>query len=173
MSDAPVQLRACGSCSLCCKVMAVATFDKPKGRWCTHFAQGKGCTIHDRRPNECRIFQCGWTSNHALGEEWRPDRCKFILCVQNNGNLVIEADRDYLDAWKREPFYSQIKAWSDRQKMYYPLVYVLRRENMLVVFPEGEVDLGPVRDGAQVQWRYAVENGKRVPQAQWRDARGA
>src|SRR4051794_5389247 len=29
-------MRQCGDCSLCCKVMEIATLDKPPGSWCWH-----------------------------------------------------------------------------------------------------------------------------------------
>jgi hypothetical protein len=59
--------RACGSCTLCCKVIAVADFDKLPGVWCPHCVRGKGCGIYETRPTDCRTFFCEWMLDKGLG----------------------------------------------------------------------------------------------------------
>ena len=48
--------RTCGTCTLCCRVLAVVDIGKPAGAPCAHCAEGKGCRIYDSRPQECRLF---------------------------------------------------------------------------------------------------------------------
>ena len=48
--------RACGPCTLCCKVYALPELEKPPGVWCKHCAPGKGCKVHDALPDQCRLF---------------------------------------------------------------------------------------------------------------------
>ena len=36
MPDDPALPRACGACSLCCKLLPIAALDKPHDRWCMH-----------------------------------------------------------------------------------------------------------------------------------------
>jgi len=37
--------RACGTCTLCCKVVAVTELAKAAGQWCLHCRPGRGCSI--------------------------------------------------------------------------------------------------------------------------------
>ena len=73
--------RACGTCTLCCKVIAVVDFDKPPGVWCPHCVRGKGCGIYETRPTDCRTFFCEWMLTTSLGPEWKPERSKFALVM--------------------------------------------------------------------------------------------
>jgi hypothetical protein len=41
--------RACGSCTLCCKVVGVLEIGKAAGAWCPHCAGAKRCTIYEAR----------------------------------------------------------------------------------------------------------------------------
>ena len=60
--------RACGTCTLCCKLMEVRDLGKDDGVWCKHVLQGRGCGIYQTRPESCRTFLCGWISTEALDE---------------------------------------------------------------------------------------------------------
>src|SRR6266436_5938921 len=80
--------RACGSCTLCCKVIAVADFGKLPGVWCQHCIRGKGCGIYEKRPADCRIFFCEWMLTKSLGAEWKPERAKFALVMGEGGHLT-------------------------------------------------------------------------------------
>src|SRR5262245_12210699 len=53
--------RACGQCSLCCKLLHVKELDKPANRWCQHCRPGKGgCSIWGATPEICKSYFCGW-----------------------------------------------------------------------------------------------------------------
>ncbi len=150
------QPRPCGSCSFCCKIIPVAALEKPANTWCTHFAKGVGCSIHAERPGACRDFQCLWTFAVVLDDRWRPDNCKFVMRPGPGQEFVIDVDPAHPDAWKSEPFYSQIKAWSDRSSGAYQMVMVRAGGRLMVVFPEGEVDLGPELPGRGVESGYGT-----------------
>lgn len=76
----------CGGCTLCCKVMPVASGDfvKHSQHDCRHCHVGGGCKIYDSRPQECRVFECLWLKSQEGAEpmaaELRPDRCGVIFC---------------------------------------------------------------------------------------------
>ena len=58
--------RACGACSLCCKLLQIdePELKKPANEWCRHCRPGKGgCAIYDERPPVCRDFACEWLIN--------------------------------------------------------------------------------------------------------------
>jgi hypothetical protein len=65
--------RECGSCTVCCTVMAVTELRKPSRRACEH-VDPEGCRIHPGRPAGCRLFHCLWLRGAVAGDEaLRPD----------------------------------------------------------------------------------------------------
>ena len=166
------QPRPCGECGLCCKLIAVGEIGKPAGRWCQHFTIGKGCSIYSERPRACQSYQCIWTMMHSFGEEWRPDRAKFLMDAGPD-QIVICPDPGTPDAWRREPFYSRIRALSARTRQPFALVLVRQRGRMIVVFPETEIDLGPEQPDMEVQSGYEFVAGRPVPYARFAARRPA
>lgn len=101
--------RACGSCSLCCKLMPMRAdssghafgtaaemikagmaeprdFDgmlpewhKPAGEPCTYQRHGKGCAIYARRPFACRTWSCRWLTGEDTADQRRPDRSRIVI----------------------------------------------------------------------------------------------
>jgi hypothetical protein len=67
-------LRACGDCTLCCKLEGIRELNKRAWQWCQHCAIGKGCRIYAERPDPCRNFRCLWLDDMAMDEHMRPDR---------------------------------------------------------------------------------------------------
>jgi hypothetical protein len=143
-SHGPVTLvRGCDGCTLCCRVLEATSLDKPMGVLCRHCVVGQGCGIHATRVAECRDYHCAWLLNDTLGEEWRPETAHIILSYDLDGHrLNANADPDFPDAWRQEPYYSQLKEWaaialaSNRQIV----AYVGR--HTFVILPDRHVDLG-------------------------------
>src|SRR6202035_1192607 len=81
--------RSCGSCGLCCKLVAVEELNKPAHQWCAHFSAGRGCTIYTDRPGECRTFRCLWLMRPQLSDAWRPDRSRIVLYFSHDGTHLI------------------------------------------------------------------------------------
>ncbi len=163
--------KPCGDCSLCCKILRINVLEKPAGLWCRHFAKNAGCRIHSASPHECQRFQCYWTISEALGEEWRPDRSKLVIWSNVEGRIIVDVDPSHPGAWRREPYFGQLKAWSDRERPLPLEVLVRIKERMLVIFPEGEVDLGPQQTECSISSGYHVENGRKTPYARFVEAR--
>jgi uncharacterized cysteine cluster protein YcgN (CxxCxxCC family) len=160
-SDAenPVSLvpgRSCGECSLCCKLLHIQAFDKPVGVWCAHCAPGRGgCTIYETRPAECRNFHCSWLTSPALGPEWRPNKCKMFL--RQEGNLIaVHVDPSDPTAWRREPFFQQLKALASRAAGTKQQVAVYIKNRVIVIFPNKEVDVGTMNPGDHLVVRELV-----------------
>ena len=143
-----VPRRACGTCSLCCKVLSISELAKPAGEWCTHCRPGKGCGIHATRPFVCRGFYCEWMISKGLGPEWRPEQAKFALFKSNGGRrLTAHVDPGYPSAWRRSPYYENLKAWAAQAVQKLPemdLVDVMIGEHVIVILPDREVDLGTI-----------------------------
>lgn len=159
--------RTCGACTICCKLIAVAELDKPQDVRCSHCTPGKGCGIHDTRPTVCRKFYCGWLLNTALGDDWRPDRAKFVLMrKRDTGRLFIACDPAAPDAWRREPYYSTIKSFltqagTERQaerKVERQVIIILTGRHATLIAPQGEFDLGDWNGGDTLTMKYDRED---------------
>jgi hypothetical protein len=135
--------RTCGDCTLCCKVMAIEQIAKPAGQWCGHCKPGRFCLIYDSRPAECRAFNCLWLVDERFGPHWRPSKSKIVLTASQDG-LEIRCDPGFPDAWRREPFRSEIAALAAAGEQHDVTVLVISGEKMMLVTPEKEFDLGMV-----------------------------
>lgn len=172
-----VRGRACGTCTLCCKVVSIAELDKAAGEWCRHCKPGRGCGIHPARPFVCRGAYCEWMISNGLGPEWKPEKSKFALFKTNGGRrLTAHVDPGYPSAWRRSPYYENFKQWAREATQKTPdmhVVDVMIGEHSIVILPDREVDLGIVaadefvrldkRVGAQGEF-IEVHKLKRVPE---------
>ena len=82
------------------------------GKTCK-FLECNGCGVHKARPESCRDYQCAW-SQYLLPEEMRPDKCGFLVSVENNQNgqylkvlsinskKISEKDIQWLNNWSEK-----------------------------------------------------------------------
>ena len=159
--------RSCGSCSLCCKVLPVGELSKPAGQWCIHCVPGSGCAVHADRPQACRAFFCAWLLDPNLGPEWKPEACRFVLSGDPARNaLMVMVDPGMPLAWKREPYYSRLKQFSEVSFRQDKRVLVDLRGNITVILPDREVPVGMVAPGDEiVVWREGSAYGAKVRRA--------
>jgi hypothetical protein len=147
----PAPGKSCGGCTLCCKVLKITALSKPHGTWCTHCQPGVGCRVYDDRPEECRTFLCGWLVNSQLGPEWKPDKSRLIITNAADGNgLAIRCDPGYPNAWRKEPYRSQILQWAKAAKPQDGPIVVAIGNRLTVIAPEGEFPLGEFGEGDQI-----------------------
>lgn len=150
----PARGRACGTCTLCCKVYDVPSLDKPAGTWCRHCKPGRGCGIHETRPQHCRSFYCLWMTQDWLGPEWKPERAKMVLSVDPATSfLFVQVDPGAPNAWRGEPHYRHLKQWAasaaDRKRH----VIVFVNKAATVILPDRDVPLGPMVPGDRIVTR--------------------
>lgn len=155
-------MKSCGPCTLCCTVLDIPELAKGPGTPCRHL--GAGCGIYPDRPMPCRTFTCGWLALEALGEAWRPDIAGFLIRDERaQGQLCIDTDPARPDAWRAEPYYSQIKAWSRMVHDQTGCLVVYAGGEVLVVFPEEEIALGVIGPDPTLQVGYIRREGARRP----------
>lgn len=93
--------------------MGVTALEKPAGRWCSHFSKSGGCRIYADRPVDCRVFNCLWLLTDALGPEWKPSACGFVLHSEEQGlRLIVECDAARPHDWRRAPYQATLEAWA-------------------------------------------------------------
>ena len=170
----PASGRTCGSCGMCCKLLHIAPLDKPPHTWCSHFVADHGCGIHGRHPKVCKVFRCRWLDDELLGEEWRPDRCGFVIhWSQSAVGLWINVDLEHFGAWRSEPYYGRIKRWSEMVRHGTGVVAVTEGDSRFVIFPEQNLPVSPGSPGAAVTAGYRRQPGWRQPFARIKGKDGA
>lgn len=132
--------RACGTCTLCCKVIAVVELDKPPGTWCVHCSKN-GCGIYETRPQGCRTYYCHWMLDRNFGPEWKPEKSKFAL-IQTPQGITAFVDPGNASAWRRSPYFETFKRWAMESARNGRIVAVRVGPRAYVVLPDREVDLG-------------------------------
>ena len=138
--------RACGTCTLCCKVIAVDDFDKKPGVWCPHCIRGKGCGIYEARPTDCRTFFCHWMTEKSLGPEWKPEKSKLVAVPGDGGHMTVFVDPGTPGAWRQAPYFETIKHWSLEGSRASParIVTIRIATRVIVILPDREVDVGHI-----------------------------
>jgi hypothetical protein len=140
-------VRGCDGCTLCCKVMGVQALAKPAGTWCKHCKTGVGCGIYETRPGDCSSFICGYLLLPELSEEWKPRVSRLIISTLISGNRInVYVDPARPDAWRRQPYYASLQAWSRRALAKAGQVVVRIGARCIVVLPDHAIDLGIVAD---------------------------
>ena len=135
--------RECGDCTLCCKVMAIEQLAKSADLWCSHCKPGHGCLIYADRPAECQAFSCLWLVDDQLDRHWKPSKSKLVLTTSEDG-IEIRCDPGFADAWRKEPFRSEIGQWAVSGETLDMTVVVISGQKLILVTPDREFDLGVV-----------------------------
>ncbi|WP_421934570.1 hypothetical protein [Phenylobacterium sp.] len=108
---------------------------------------------------------CLWLDSEKLDAAWRPDRARFLMYTEKDGRrLNVIVDPASPMAWKREPYYSRIKAMSRRVLEGFELVVCIDTRR-IVVFPHEDVDLGHVNPDHKIVSSYAERDGQSWPYA--------
>ncbi|MGL4324119.1 MAG: hypothetical protein ACRCTD_08760 [Beijerinckiaceae bacterium] len=147
----PEAARECGTCTLCCKVFDVPVLNKPSGQWCGHCKPGQGCAIHATRPQYCRDFFCLWISQTWLGPEWKPSISKIVLTISPlNGMLTAQVDANTPNAWRKDPYYGQLKRWAEAALERGEIITVFVGKNATVILPDRDEALGEIQEGDRI-----------------------
>jgi hypothetical protein len=169
-----VEGRQCGSCSLCCKVYDIDWLDKPKpaGKWCHNCKPGRGCSIWKTVPQKCEDFFCSWRRMPQLDDSWRPDRSGFIIHRQaEHLPFEIVPDPGRPNAWRAEPYYSQLKRAAQSAIEQGTIFVVIVGGRHTFLMPDGEIavpaglentDFRVFRDNVTGKWgvRFLAEQQK-------------
>jgi hypothetical protein len=142
----PAPGRECGTCTLCCKLIAVTALEKPPGTWCPHCVRGKGCGIYQTRPPECRTFYCHWMLEKGLTADWKPEKAKFALVTSEGGHMTAFVDPGFPGAWRSSPYFETLKRWSLEGARANParIVTVRIGTRGIVILPDREIDIGMI-----------------------------
>ena len=73
--------RHCGNCTLCCKLVPVKELQKAAGQRCRYQKALKGCTIYQRRPLTCQLWNCAWLVGDGTAGLRRPDFSHYVVDI--------------------------------------------------------------------------------------------
>jgi len=139
--------RNCDGCALCCMVLSIDEIDKPQGKWCPHCSTRSSCDIYPDRPKQCRDFYCGYLTIPDLDDRWKPSRSKIILVAELDGaRLAAHVQPSRPQAWREEPFYSQLKEWAAMAAPEMGQIVVCVGRHAYLILPDRDIDLGVVDD---------------------------
>jgi hypothetical protein len=137
--------KSCGRCTFCCKILGVDALQKPRGTWCPHCVQNRGCSVYETRPEECRRFVCDYLRLPEFGPDWKPDKARFLMMTDAaHGMIYVELDPQQPDAWRKEPYLSGLKATARDMVRTGRLIVIRNGQRTIVLLPDEEVDLGIV-----------------------------
>jgi hypothetical protein len=111
----------CGSCTQCCKAMAIKELEKPPDVWCRHALKGRGCGIYADRPESCRVFECVWLSSAKRPPSLRPDRIHGLMTSTPGGHLVLHEDPGW-PGHARRALAEMLASWIADGTRYYVVV---------------------------------------------------
>jgi hypothetical protein len=138
--------RNCDGCAMCCKLPNIDDLKKPQLGWCPHCVGHSRCGIYEQRPDFCRDYYCEYLLNPDLDERWKPSKSKLLVSFEaDKDRVVIHVDPARPDAWRKEPFYSQIRRWGVLAPKEQQQVIVWEGRKAIAVLPNREKDLGEVR----------------------------
>jgi hypothetical protein len=152
--------RECGSCSLCCKVYNIPEIGHIAGKWCKHCKPGKGCVIHDTLPSPCAAFNCMWRTEGALPPHWKPDQARMVVTIHpSNGYIYVQVDPGTSSAWRKQPYYDQLRQWAQKNlaKGIYVIVFV--NDIATLIMPNQDLLLGPMKPTDSISLRSNVVQG--------------
>ncbi|WP_374470425.1 YkgJ family cysteine cluster protein [Phenylobacterium sp.] len=146
------RLKTCGSCTLCCKVMAVSELSKPGGTLCVHARPGKGCGIYETRPQGCRAFACVWLMDREMPHRFRPDQTKVVLDMDHEGRrLIARCDPANPLAWRRNPMHAALKGYAQDHWGTGKVVMAVAGRRAWVITPKADIDLGEIDPAARIE----------------------
>lgn len=120
-------------------------------QWCQHCKIGHGCQIYETRAPICRTFHCRYLLDEDLEEDWKPSTSNFLMTFEEDANrLVVHVDPATPQAWRREPYYSRIKAWAVEAAENLGQVLVWEGDQIVAVLPDREQHLGKVPDNMYI-----------------------
>lgn len=139
-----VEGRSCDGCTLCCKLAEVKALAKPMGILCRHCEPGRGCTIYETRPDECRVFYCLYRSSPLIGEIWRPRDCHMAMSYEPQATRInVWVDLDFAGAWRAAPYLRQLRQLALLMLRQRGSLIIWEGERAFAVLPDREIDLGP------------------------------
>jgi hypothetical protein len=91
------------------------------------------------------------SQNPTSPTNWKPSHSKLVLVSELGGSrIAAHVDPQRPDAWRREPYYSQLKRWAAAVVPHRGQVVACIGQRTFMIFPDRDVDLGIVGDDDRI-----------------------
>jgi len=118
----------CGECSVCCDIPVIDELKKPAFTLCKNYdLKCKNCKIYDKRPEECKNFECAYYQAPKANIAIRPDKCGVMFEMLSPriflGNLhpdyeFSDVAKGQIDAFMKQG-YSVVFAHPNKKLKFY------------------------------------------------------
>jgi hypothetical protein len=102
----------------------------------------------------------------GLGDEWKPERARLALVRTEAGHrLTALVDPGYPGAWRRSPYYENLRRWALEAAQKWPdlyLVDVMIGQRCIVILPDREVDVGVLGPDEAVRLHGRMANSQLI-----------
>lgn len=94
---APALDRKCGGCQLCCQLLPVVELNKLAGEKCRFQRFRTGCSIHDRKPMACTLWNCMWLVEPLTHDLKRPDKAGYVIDIMPDSIGIRHNDNGQIE----------------------------------------------------------------------------
>src|SRR6185295_3375260 len=82
----------------------------------------------------------------TLGEHWKPSHSRMVVTRDSfRVNIIVDPERP--DAWRKEPYYSDLKKWAASFARQQTIIAVTLGETITIVLPDRDLPLGVHQPG--------------------------
>ncbi len=127
---------------------SIHDFDKPAGAKCPYQKHGKGCTIYNKRPFGCRIWNCRWLVSDDTNDLRRPDRSHYVIDIApdfvvtdegvNIPVIQVWVDKNYREAHRDPALREYLKRRWEKEGCAALIRWDNREDCMFLVWQNGE-----------------------------------
>lgn len=144
-------------------MLDIAELGKAAGAECPHCIRGGGCGIYSDRPTVCGEFYCGYLALPFVHARWFPSDCGMMIFPDAARNrLAVHVDPARPDAWKADPYHSDLRQWARAAEQMGFQVYVAIGRQIVAILPHEDVDLGVFDDGDRLIYERSTIDGREV-----------
>ena len=148
---------------MCCKLLGIVELDKPQQTVCPNCDIGERCVVYPSRPPSCRNFYCAYLVTELVPDYWKPATSKMVLEIDvSTHRISVHVDAARKEAWKREPYYSDIKRWATNNALQNGWIMVYQGLDAIVVSANRDQNIGRIDPGQMISVVERFEDGGRV-----------
>jgi Fe-S-cluster containining protein len=134
------KLRDCGDCHICCIFPGINVLNKPPRQTCHNLDCNGRCSIYEKRPEPCEVFQCSWRLGN-FSENYRPNKTGILvtwLLKDDNLAATVMVDQKTVNEDALQDIVSELV----KAKINF---VVVDEVNKLLLYKDGQIHRGFVR----------------------------
>jgi hypothetical protein len=103
-----------------------------------------------------RRVQLPVAARRAAAAHWKPDQAKMVVAIHPvSGYVMAQVDQGAPSAWRRQPYYDQLRLWAKRNLHLGMYVLVCINLDATLILPDQDIPLGPLMETDRIAVRKA------------------